>query len=127
MGNVMPRLRPNPIAGLRTEAMMRNPVAWRNAHASFGRMWLVGGAVVISTALLAPRYWMIAFIAVVIVSLWKLSQMVPRSGTLHACENSMELGGGGSSRAPPAFGFRADASGWRSYIGMRLTESARKK
>ena len=49
--------------------MMLNPVAWRNAHASFGRIWLVGGAVVVATALLAPRYWMIAFIAVVIVSL----------------------------------------------------------
>jgi len=89
MGNVMPRLRPNPIAGLRTEAMMRNPVAWRNAHASFGRIWLVGGAVVIATALLAPRYWMIAFIAVLIVSL--ISAPIVTRRTLDAQHNATKV------------------------------------
>ncbi|MFN2399124.1 MAG: SdpI family protein [Gemmatimonadaceae bacterium] len=68
MGNVMPRLRPNPIAGLRSEAMLRNPSAWRNAHASFGRMWVLGGVLVIGTALVAPRYSLIAFVAVVVLS-----------------------------------------------------------
>lgn len=69
MGNVMPRLRPNPIAGLRTEAMLNDPIAWRNAHASFGRVWVVGGALVIVVALLAPRYSLVALLAVLLVSL----------------------------------------------------------
>jgi hypothetical protein len=69
MGNVMPRLRPNPIAGLRTEAMLGDPTAWRNAHASFGRLWVVGGALVIVVALVVPRYSLIAMIAVVMLSL----------------------------------------------------------
>lgn len=68
MGNVMPRLRPNPIAGLRIDAMLRNPTAWRNAHASFGRMWVVGGVLVVATALFAPRYSLIAFVTVTILS-----------------------------------------------------------
>ena len=69
MGNVMPRLRPNPLAGLRTEAMLNDPTAWRNAHASFGRVWVVGGALVIVVALVAPRYSLIAMIAVLLISL----------------------------------------------------------
>jgi hypothetical protein len=69
MGNVMPRLRPNPIAGLRTEAMLNDPTAWRNAHASFGRVWVVGGALVIVIAVVAPRYSLIAMLGVVLMSL----------------------------------------------------------
>lgn len=69
MGNVMPRLRPNAIAGMRTAAMLGDAVAWRNAHATFGRTWVAGGAVVIATALLAPRYAMVAFVAAVAVSI----------------------------------------------------------
>ena len=69
MGNVMPRLRPNPIAGLRSDAMLRNPTAWRNAHASFGRMWVVGGVLVVATALFAPRYSLVAFVTALILSL----------------------------------------------------------
>ena len=69
MGNVMPRLRPNPIAGLRTEAMLNDPVAWRNAHATFGRTWVVGGALVIVVALIAPRYSLVAMLGVLVVSL----------------------------------------------------------
>lgn len=69
MGNVMPRLRPNPIAGLRTKAMLNDPIAWRNAHALFGRVWVVGGAAVIVVALVAPRYSLIAMLAVVLLSL----------------------------------------------------------
>jgi hypothetical protein len=68
MGNVMPRLRPNPIAGLRTEAMLNDPTAWRNAHASFGRVWVLGGALVIVVALVAPRYSLVAMVAVVLLS-----------------------------------------------------------
>jgi SdpI/YfhL protein family len=68
MGNVMPRLRPNPIAGLRTEALLRDPIAWRNAHANFGRVWVVGGTLVLVVALIAPRYSLVAFVAVVLLS-----------------------------------------------------------
>ena len=68
MGNVMPRLRPNPIAGLRSAAMLRDPIAWRNAHANFGRLWVVGGALVLVVALIAPRYSLIASLAVVLLS-----------------------------------------------------------
>lgn len=69
MGNVMPRLRPNAIAGLRTASMLGDAVAWLNAHASFGRTWVAGGAVVIATALLAPRYAVVALVAAVAVSI----------------------------------------------------------
>jgi hypothetical protein len=69
MGNVMPRLRPNPIAGLRTEAMLNDPVAWRNAHAGFGRLWVIGGALVVVVALVVPRYSLLAMVAVLVLSL----------------------------------------------------------
>lgn len=79
MGNVMPRLRPNPIAGLRSDAMLRNPTAWRNAHASFGRMWVVGGGLVVATALFAPRYSLIAFVTLTILSLLVASIVTRRA------------------------------------------------
>lgn len=68
MGNVMPRLRPNPIAGLRSAAMLRDPIAWRKAHANFGRLWVFGGVLVVLVALFAARYALVAFLAVVLLS-----------------------------------------------------------
>ncbi len=83
MGNVMPRLRPNAIAGLRTAAMKNDPVAWRNAHASFGRLWMIGGAVVIATALFAPRYALVTLIGAVLISLL-LAPLVTRRALARA-------------------------------------------
>ena len=83
MGNVMPRLRPNPIAGLRTESMLGNSLAWRSAHVSFGRVWVVGGAVVVAVALLAPRYALVTSIGVMLISVIMAPLMSRRALDAH--------------------------------------------
>ncbi len=56
VGNVMPRLRPNPVAGIRTARTMQDPLLWAQVHRRYGAFFLIGGAVVLAVAVLAPRY-----------------------------------------------------------------------
>jgi hypothetical protein len=55
MGNVMPRLRPNWVAGLRSERLLADPQLWRATHRVFGTAFVVGGLLTIATAVVAPR------------------------------------------------------------------------
>ena len=56
VGNAMPRLRQNAVAGIRTARTMSDPVAWARAHRVFGAVWLVAGLITIAVAIVAPRY-----------------------------------------------------------------------
>jgi fermentation-respiration switch protein FrsA (DUF1100 family) len=56
VGNVMPRLRANWVAGLRTKATLADPDLWRTAHRAFGMALVSGGIVTFVVALAAPRY-----------------------------------------------------------------------
>lgn len=56
VGNAMPRLRQNAVAGIRTARTMSDPVAWARAHRMFGALWMVAGVITIAVALVAPRY-----------------------------------------------------------------------
>jgi len=55
MGNVMPRLRPNWVAGLRTERMLADPPLWRRVHRIFGAALVVSGLVTMLAGALARR------------------------------------------------------------------------
>jgi hypothetical protein len=69
MGNVMPRLRPNWVAGVRTQRTFEDPQLWRATHRAFGTAFVVSGFVTIVVALAAPRYGLLVGIASLIVSL----------------------------------------------------------
>ena len=68
MGNVMPRLRPNWVAGVRTKRTLANPQLWRETHRAFGTAFVVSGILTIVVALAAPRYGLLTGIAALAVS-----------------------------------------------------------
>jgi hypothetical protein len=56
MGNVMPRLRPNWVAGVRTTRTFENPQLWRASHRVFGAAFVVAGTLTMIVGVVAPRY-----------------------------------------------------------------------
>jgi hypothetical protein len=68
MGNVMPRLRPNWVAGLRSKRLLNDPMLWRTAHRAFGTAFVIGGLVTMVVGLIAPRFGVLTGIASVAVS-----------------------------------------------------------
>ena len=68
VGNIMPRLRPNPVAGVRTARTMADPKLWARIHRVYGAFWMVAGIVVLIVAVTAPRYAIVAAIAAFLVS-----------------------------------------------------------
>ena len=68
VGNVMPRLRPNWVAGLRTQRLLDNPLLWREAHRTFGAAFVVAGIVTIVAGVMAPRYGLVVGISMVLLA-----------------------------------------------------------
>jgi len=68
VGNIMPRLRPNPIAGIRTGRVMSDPKLWARVHRVYGVAWVAAGIVVVVVAIAAPRYALVAGIATLLLS-----------------------------------------------------------
>lgn len=64
VGNVMPRVRPNWIVGLRTKRTLSDPSAWASTHRLLGALMIAAGALVIVLSVIAPRHALAAgFIA----------------------------------------------------------------
>jgi uncharacterized membrane protein len=63
MGNVMPRLRPNWVAGVRTKRTLEDPQLWRTTHRAFGTAFVVAGFLTMVVALAAPRYGLVTGLA----------------------------------------------------------------
>jgi hypothetical protein len=68
MGNVMPRLRPNWVAGLRTKRTFEDPQLWRAAHRAFGTAFVISGMLTMIVGLVAPRYGLVTGIVAVLAS-----------------------------------------------------------
>lgn len=68
MGNVMPRLRPNWVAGLRSRRLLEDPQLWRSTHRVFGAAFVVSGIVTIATAAAAPEYGVLVGIVSLLAS-----------------------------------------------------------
>lgn len=68
MGNVMPRLRPNWVAGVRTRRTLEDPQLWRTTHRAFGTAFVVSGTLTMIVALAAPRYGLVTGIAALLAS-----------------------------------------------------------
>ena len=59
MGNVMPRLRPNWVAGVRTKRTLEDPQLWRTTHRAFGTAFVLSGILTMAVGLLAPRFGLV--------------------------------------------------------------------
>jgi uncharacterized membrane protein len=68
MGNVMPRLRPNWVAGVRIPRTLEDPQLWRTTHRAFGTAFVVSGLLTIVVGLVAPRYGLATGIGALILS-----------------------------------------------------------
>jgi hypothetical protein len=68
MGNVMPRLRPNWVAGLRTNRTLADPQLWRTAHRAFGKAFVVAGLMTVGVGVAAPRYGLLTGVAALIAA-----------------------------------------------------------
>ena len=55
-GNVMPRLRPNLVAGVRTRRTLTDPLLWRATHRVLGVAFVFAGALTVLVGLVAPSY-----------------------------------------------------------------------
>jgi uncharacterized membrane protein len=69
MGNVMPRLRPNWIAGLRSKRLLEDPQLWRSTHRTFGAALVGSGIVTVVAAMIVPRYGLLVGIGLLLASL----------------------------------------------------------
>lgn len=56
VGNLMPRVRPNWIVGVRTRATLTDPQLWLRTHRYFGGLLMLAGIAVAIVALTAPRF-----------------------------------------------------------------------
>jgi uncharacterized membrane protein len=68
IGNLMPRLRPNAVAGIRTASTLRDPLLWARVHRIYGALWLVAGVAVIVVAVAAPRWAFAAGVGALLLS-----------------------------------------------------------
>jgi uncharacterized membrane protein len=70
LGNIMPRTRPNWVAGLRTKRTLSDPDLWRRTHRFFGALLMVTGAAVIGVSLIsAPYALLLAAVGLILSSL----------------------------------------------------------
>lgn len=69
-GNVMPRLRPNLMAGVRTRRTLTDPHLWRATHRLLGLAFVIAGTITVLIGLMAPEFGLvIAIVGLVIACL----------------------------------------------------------
>ena len=68
VGNVIPRTRPNWIAGLRTKRTLADPVVWSRTHRFLGASLIVVGIVVVAASIFAPRFALVTAAGLMLLS-----------------------------------------------------------
>ncbi|HET7584892.1 MAG TPA: SdpI family protein [Gemmatimonadaceae bacterium] len=68
VGNLMPRVRPNWIAGIRTRATLADPDLWQRTHRYFGVLLMLSGVAVAIIGIVMPRYAFVVLFAGIILS-----------------------------------------------------------
>ena len=68
VGNVMPRVRPNWIVGLRTRRTLSDSSAWTMTHRLLGALMIAAGAIVIILSIVAPRYALISSLVTLLLA-----------------------------------------------------------
>ena len=67
-GNVMPRLRPNIVAGVRTRGTLTDPRLWRATHRVLGVAFMIAGATTVLVGLVRPSYGLTTAVIGIIVA-----------------------------------------------------------
>jgi len=67
-GNVMPRLRPNLVAGVRTRRILSDPLLWRATHRVLGVAFVSAGAITVLVGLVAPSYGLATAVLTLVVA-----------------------------------------------------------
>jgi hypothetical protein len=68
VGNVMPRLRANWVAGVRTKRLLADPDLWRTTHRVFGAALVLSGLVTLIVTAVAPAFALLIGAALILVS-----------------------------------------------------------
>lgn len=55
LGNYFPSLKPNYFIGLRTPWTLENATVWKKTHRLAGKLWVLGGLLIIVSSLLIPQ------------------------------------------------------------------------
>ena len=55
-GNVMPRVKPNWIVGMRTKRTLSDPLTWARVHRALGALMMGAGVLIVVLSLLSPRF-----------------------------------------------------------------------
>jgi uncharacterized membrane protein len=67
-GNLMPRVRPNWIVGIRTRATLADPGLWLRTHRYFGMLLMAAGCIVAIVAMFASKWAFVAAIAGILLA-----------------------------------------------------------
>lgn len=67
-GNVMPRVRPNLMAGVRTRRTLTDPELWRATHRMLGLGFVMAGAITVVIGLIAPRFGLITAVVSLVIA-----------------------------------------------------------
>jgi uncharacterized membrane protein len=65
LGNYMPSLKPNYFMGIRTPWTLESEVVWKKTHRLTGKIWLVGGLVIMVLALLVAQEHLLAVLLII--------------------------------------------------------------
>ncbi len=65
LGNYMPSLKPNYFLGIRTPWTLESEVVWNKTHRLTGKIWLVGGLVIMVLALLVAQEHLLAVLLII--------------------------------------------------------------
>jgi len=74
VGNRLPQLRQNHIAGIRTPWTLRDEATWRTTHRAGGRAFIIAGAVQVVLSLLLSDLWLLVSLMGIVLGLlvWSL-------------------------------------------------------
>jgi hypothetical protein len=67
-GNVMPRLRPNLVAGVRTHRTLTDPHLWRTTHRLLGLAFVIAGAITAVVGLVAPEFGLATAVVTLVIA-----------------------------------------------------------
>ena len=67
-GNVMPRLRPNLVAGVRTRGTLADPHLWRATHRLLGLAFVTAGTITVLVGLVAPEFGLAAAVVALLIA-----------------------------------------------------------
>lgn len=67
IGNFFPTLKPNYFIGIRSPWALENETVWRKTHLLGGRLWVVGGVLLVITTFVLPQETLVASVGIPLI------------------------------------------------------------